>query len=87
MFKNNFLQEKRETNLLIKDYLLSFKQSRGKKIKYPSLIVIKGVALICLTLLKKKRGAYPSVLLVFLFLSLIFYLSILQFISTKRFCE
>ena len=66
MFKKNFLQENVRLNLLKKDHLLSLEQSRGKKIKYPSLIVIKGVALICLTLLKKSRGAYPSVLLVFL---------------------
>ena len=66
IFQTNFLQEKRETKSFKKILLTFFEQSRGKKIKHPNLIVIEGVIFICLTLLEKIRGAYPSVLLVFL---------------------
>ena len=88
IFKNNFCQKNARLNLFKKkDYLLSLEQSRGKKIKYPSLILINGVVFICLTLLKKIQRGISFSFVSFLILIYLFYLSAFQFISTKRFCE
>ena len=65
--KELFARKKREyESLKKKDYLRSAEHSRGKIIKYPSLIMLSVVVFIFLTFLKKIIRGCPLVLLRFI---------------------